>query len=197
MFQKRQFKGHSVTMGSLSIQQESAQSVIDTSGLLFKPFKTPLLSEMPELLDVFSHDADDFSFDEISDLPTVHMERAHAPGIPHLLSENAVIATGTFQFVRAPGARAVRAPYAGTLNSPLPHRSSSRCRKSLPGTVAQLIGFALVAGAVVTIYIVTPLTITLIPFLSNSGSRLLIAVTALAAAELFISRILLKTTRHQ
>ena len=60
--------------------------------------------------------------------------------------------------------------------------------------IAQLLGYTLLTGAIVTLSMVIPLMIVLVPVLPYGWNRLLVALAVLALGELVVFIILMKTT---
>jgi len=173
---------YSVTMPT---RQKNSDTVIDTSGLLFKPVSLPQIpstppltsmpkwsSEAPVLVDV------DLSPEgwEVWEKQTKRLEAVAPQGWdPHFSSDLAVS--------------------QDKLNMLTLARPTTLQGKKHAGSLGELMWCVLGTGAVVTLYMITPLATTLIPILPGDWSRLLIALEVLGVGEFAICRILMKTAR--
>jgi hypothetical protein len=166
-------------------RRKNPDSMIDMSGLLFKPVSLPQIPstrpltpvpewsrQAPVLVDV------DLSPEgwEVWEKPTERLEAVAPQGWdPHFSSGLAVS--------------------QDKLNMLTLARPTTLQGKKHAGSLGELMWCVLGTGVVVTLYMITPLATTLIPILPGDWSRLLIALELLGVGEFAICRILMKTTR--
>ena len=166
-------------------RRKNADSMIDMNGLLFKPVSfpqiphTPPLTAMPEWSSEASVLVDvDVSPEgwEVWEKLTERLEAVAPQGWdPHFSSGLAVS--------------------QDKLNMLTLARPTTLQGKKHAGSLGELMWCVLGTGAVVTLYMITPLATTLIPILPGDWSRLLIALELLGVGEFAICRILMKTAR--
>lgn len=153
--QHRQFRQQLAAPASARKKTLAPGSLIDTSGLIFKPIQA-----VPVSPSSFTQDAPyrDSVIVSIDTLPLPSMRRSH----PTAVAWQGAASRGRSTF--------------------------KQFRES--------VWYTLLAGAVITIYLIVPLMTTLIPVLPGSWSRLLIAIEILALIELIICRILVMTVQQ-
>jgi hypothetical protein len=71
--------------------------------------------------------------------------------------------------------------------------STKQKSKTFSSLLGETTWYTLLAGVIIVIYLIVPLMMTLVPVLSDTWSRLLVALEILGIIEFIICRILIKT----
>lgn len=225
MTQQRTLTNRFVKSSSLRRIQINPDTLLDTSGLFFKPAPesnldylaggkvtgwqagTPERGPSPLATQRYTRTAAQHFRTVPTNLehawiihPTVAAQRALQSHIGYLeeitLQNAALVGMDTLPLASIPYTYLAAPAHSRGSHSPALALTAQQQKKTVLITVGGIIGFTLLAGAVITVFMIVPLMTALIPALPNVWSRLLIALEIMGVIEFIVCRILLKTVQR-
>lgn len=185
MAQQEHSQGQFAVSNSSSDAANCPDMLIDKKRLFLKPLTISQIATIPQLPSVVVTKGADPALAEtdLCDQPTVPLER--------------VIPRGTSTRFLHTSMSISHLNWAPAFPQNQPDRLALDLDSSLNffKHAGELIWYTLAAGFIMVIYMLTPLSMVLIPLLSNNWFRLLIALEILGIIEFIIFRILMRTTQ--